>query len=240
MFDKLKGAAGTVTSKAGSLKDAGIEALQSTVEELNTMLPRLPDVGYSVNRVEVEIGISPKIILTLAKVFDVEVTAFAAMLAANAEKKVFCTILGALQKANELQGKIQFRDRHFKELEIELGIPPAVRMVFIEAEREPPPAPETSSSEREPVRVEGRSGRSQSRVPAEEEETDAELTPRATGTAKEADAPAPPPAAPLPAADELHSWLTIWCGGCRKHFRVSADKAGLIARCRRCGTTLRV
>src|SRR5262245_19784726 len=119
MLDKLKGAAGTVSSKAGGLKDAGLDAIQATVAELNATLPLLTEVGYSFTYVSLEIGMSPKIVLRLTKVFDVDAAAFAAVLAANAARKTFCTILNALQQANQIQGKIHFHNRHFKQMEIE-------------------------------------------------------------------------------------------------------------------------
>jgi ribosomal protein S27E len=244
MFDKLKGAAGSVATKAGSLKDAGTEALQATVAELNATLPQLREVGFSVNRVALEIGLSPKIILTLTKVFDVDGEAFAAVLAANAERKTFCTILGALQKANQMQAKIHFQNRHFRAIDIELAIPPAIRMIFLEGASDAPPRVEQPRTEL-PLEA------APQPLPPVESETLAEPPPvtesdeplseppsaPAEEPMEEAEEPTPPAPEPPPEEDEEEAqWLRMWCEGCQRDYRVSMDKAGLKARCRRCGT----
>jgi hypothetical protein len=134
LLGKMKGVAGDLASKAGDLKDIGVEKIKATVEELNTTLPYVREVGYSVTRVSLEMALSPKIVVSLAKVFDVEDARFTTVLKELAQYKVFCTVLGALRQVNNLQAKIQFQGRCLKEVDIELGLPPSVRMVFLEVE----------------------------------------------------------------------------------------------------------
>jgi hypothetical protein len=138
MFDKIKNTAGNIGKGASGLKDAGVAVLKSTVDELNATLPYLKEVGYTVNEIEVEVGLSPKVILHLYRLFEVNAELFATVLASQAQRKVFCTILNALQQANILQGQIHFQGRYFAEMEIELGMPPAVRMKFLEVRAEGP------------------------------------------------------------------------------------------------------
>ena len=47
--------------------------------------------------------------------------------------------------------------------------------------------------------------------------------------------PSEPEPEPEPTPDE-QEWLRMWCEGCQRDYRVSADKAGMRAKCRRCGT----
>jgi hypothetical protein len=144
---KMKGVAGDLASKAGDLKDIGVEKIKATVEELNTTLPYVREVGYSVTRVGIELALAPKIVVSLYKVFDVEAERFDAVLKELAQYKVFCTVLGALRQVNNLQAKIQFQGRCLKEVEIELGLPPSVKMVFLEVQPSGPRPPLTSSGQ---------------------------------------------------------------------------------------------
>jgi hypothetical protein len=133
VLDKLKGAAAKASAMAGDLQGMAVEKLRQTSQELSESLPLLGAVGYSVGRICIEVGISPKIMVSLIKVRDVADDAFDALLKTHAERKMLPVIVGALRQANVLQAKIKFRDHLFREIEIELGIPPAIRMVFLES-----------------------------------------------------------------------------------------------------------
>ncbi len=272
MFDKLKSTAGSVADRATGLKDAGIGALRATVDELNVTLPHLAEVGYSVTRVQIEIGLAPKVVLCLARVADVAPEAFAAVLAEYAAKKVFCTIVNALMQANQLQGKIQFYNRHFREIEVELGIPPAVRMIFLEgegsiaarlvegvaaelsaalADASAPADEATEMMESPPAPSEAASGPAAEVEPPQEQpvpESAEESPPDRDGKEPEAgpavaaapaapeEAEEPPPAVKAP-GDGL---IRFRCSGCDRPYMVPAERAGLEARCKKCGTVFRV
>jgi hypothetical protein len=150
LLGKMTGVAGDLATKAGNLKDVGIEKVKATVEELNTTLPHAREVGYCVTRVSLELGLTPKIAVTLCKVFDVEEERFDAVLKELAQYKVFCTVLSALRQVNNLQAKIQFRGRCLKEVEIELGLPPSVKMVFLEVQPAGP-GPQSTRAGRGPL-----------------------------------------------------------------------------------------
>jgi hypothetical protein len=186
--------------------------------------------------VSLEIGLSPKLVVTLNKVFDVDPDAFAAVLAANKERKTFYTILSALQTANQWQGKIQFRNRHFRKIEIELAIPPAVRMYFQEDRREEAP-PSDSATFAPPLHLEPEGSTSEPVAEPDleaplSEEAPAESPPEPDDVPELVEEP-PPPIEPVPEPPE---WLRMWCQGCERAYRVTAVMAGKKAKCRKCRT----
>jgi hypothetical protein len=141
MFDKLKSATGKVATGLSNVQDMAAEQLQSTMDEVNASAPYLARVGYCMLGLQVELGLSPKVILTLSQREVIDPQAFTGVLAEVASRRVLSSILNALQQANALQGKIRVRGYLFRDIEIELGIPPAVRMIFVGAEVVLPTAP---------------------------------------------------------------------------------------------------
>jgi hypothetical protein len=294
---------GKMTSVAGDLKDLGVEKIKATVEELNTTLPYVREVGYSVTRISLEMALTPKIVVSLAKVFEVEDTRFASILEELGQYKVFCTVLGALRQVNNLQAKIRFQGRCLKEVEIELGLPPGVKMVFLEGELPSSSPPVTGSGEtpttkgmalpmspvfdsseteawpateipprpheNEPA-LDGLTAVQENEPPRQGPSTLAfspvfpaappsllPASPREQGPASlpEKTAPPPeleeadslplletPPGAPVKAAPSgpAPSMIHFRCFGCNHRVRVAAKAAGKLARCKKCGTVLKI
>src|SRR5437016_6198389 len=106
MFNKLKSTVGDLASKAGDLKNMGVEALQATVKEFNEARPLFIQVGYRVGKVDVVIGITPRVNFVLERVASVEDSVYDELLAAHKGNKVFATILTALRQASLLQSRI--------------------------------------------------------------------------------------------------------------------------------------
>ena len=130
VFDTVKAAAGVVTGKAGDVLNYGIDKLKSVLEEIAAASPALQKVGYRVTDLELELALSPKVIVHLVREAEVGDEAFEACLAAHAGSKAFCTLVRLLRQANHIQARIQPRDRVFKGLEVSLGIPPSFRMKY--------------------------------------------------------------------------------------------------------------
>lgn len=247
MFDKLKTATTRVATGLGGLQDLAAEQLQGTMNEVNASVPYLARVGYCLLNLQVEIGLSPKVILALSQRETIDPAAFASILAEVSERKVLASILSALQQANALQGKFRVQGYFFRDIEIELGIPPAVRMIFVGAEVVIPttpvpalvPSPTIEEQIEDPAAIE---------LPME-------------APPEPAIAPEPPPLPPEPRAD--HDVTAMWlglsprspevapdepkvvrvegdglirfrCTGCRVKYKVRATRAGEVLACHRC------
>lgn len=238
MFDKLKSA----TSGLGNLQEMAAEKLQGTMNEVHASAPYLTRVGYCLLGLQVEIGISPKVILTLSQREVIDPQAFAGVLAEVSGRKVLASILTALQQANALQGKIQVQGYVFRDIEIELGIPPAVRMIFLGA------AMAISTPPAAPPPVEVPAIEPPVSLPTPEEPI---ATAPETSTPAEAAAPALAAVAPAPVSlpvepvaseprEEPDPLIRFRCPHCGVRYKVQSGRAGESLECRRCGESLTI
>src|SRR5437588_3323591 len=124
MLDKLKGAAKAVKDTVGSVVGVGVDAVKGQVDEISEMAPALEQVGYHLTEIDLDFTIPPRIILHLARDADVPDEAFAAVLANNAGKRTFLTLVALLRQANKLVGKTQIKGRSLRGVEVGLGLPP--------------------------------------------------------------------------------------------------------------------
>ncbi len=130
LLDKAKEKAGDLASKASDLKNAGTDKIKEIVNEINSNLPVIKEAGYEINELEVILGLPPALRPHFYKVSDVSDDKINELLEANKDKKVLTSIMKALSQANKLQGSLQTGELKFKELEIELSIPPSINLKF--------------------------------------------------------------------------------------------------------------
>ena len=129
LIDKAKQTAADVKDKVGDPSGKVGDAILAVVKDLNDALPHLSKAGYTMDELEIEVGIPPKLIPH----FSVDET-----LAENTEQSltdlegntVGYALFKALLKAADLQQKIVINDMSFARIEIELGLIPAVRLSY--------------------------------------------------------------------------------------------------------------
>lgn len=229
MFNKLKTSVGDLAGRAGDLKNLGVEAIQSTVAEFNAIRPLFARVGYKVGKVQLEIGLTPKLIIQLQQFAGADDAEFDALLAEHQGNKVLTTLVSALRQASALQARIKFQGMRFAEVEVELGIPPAIKLTFKE---------------------EGAPGSGEVVIPAGL--TVPAPPPPLPGVAPVSAPPAdvvlaPPPPSPSEGEErqkkeDLEAMILaglavrFTCQGCGKSLVVRAQHAGREGECRRCGT----
>jgi len=129
LLDKAKQAAIEVKNKVEDQSDKVGDAILSVVDDLNSAIPHLAAAGYTMDKLEIEVGVPPKLIPhftlneTLVKNSEQSLT--------NLEgNTVGYALFKALLKATELQKKIMVTGMDFARLEIELGLIPAVRLSY--------------------------------------------------------------------------------------------------------------
>jgi hypothetical protein len=155
MFDKIKSAAGSaagavagaagaaagaVAGAAGDLFSAGIDKLKECLDEIAAASPHLQGVGYRVADLQLELSLSPRVIVELVKEAEVADEAFQAVLANHPDKKTLRTLVRMAQQANRVDRRVRPRGRRFRSLEVELGLPPAARMRYVDCPEGPAPA----------------------------------------------------------------------------------------------------
>ena len=62
LIDKAKQAAADVKDKVGDPSDKVGDAILTVINDLNDTLPHLAKAGYTMNELEIEVGVLPKLI----------------------------------------------------------------------------------------------------------------------------------------------------------------------------------
>ena len=129
LIDKAMQTAAGLKDKVGDPSARVRDAILDVVSSLNDSLPHLAKAGYTMDELEIEIGVPPKLIPH----FTVE-----SALVENAEQVltdlegniIGSALLKALLKAAALQQKIVINGMSFSRVEIQLGLVPAVRLCY--------------------------------------------------------------------------------------------------------------
>ena len=129
LIDKAKQAAADVKDKVGDPSDKVGDAILAVINDLNDTLPHLAKAGYTMNELEIEVGVLPKLIphFTVDKMPVENTKQSLTDLEGNT---VGYALLKALLKATDLQQKIVIDGMSFTRIEIELGLVPVVRLSY--------------------------------------------------------------------------------------------------------------
>jgi hypothetical protein len=238
MFNKLKSTVGDLASKAGDLKSLGADAIASTAAEFNAVKPLFARVGYRVGKVQIEIGLTPKINFRLRHEADTDAGAFDELLEEHKGNRVLVAIVSALRQASVLQSKVKFQGMRFADVEVELGIPPAIKLAFVEDRPEPEPAAERQSFVVERVVVEAPAGEKAAVTPEPPAQVPSprEQPPAADAAADDPEERERQRQEDLDALVVAGIAVRFECVGCGKVLVARAKYAGREGECRRCGT----
>jgi hypothetical protein len=120
-FDSLN----KLKSMKDAITDAGTEKTVQLLSDLNLVLGLLPDAGYEVGELEVELGITPKVTIALklgravneARLKSIQEKSDNAMLAA---------ILSSLVQASKLQDAVSVETLALKDVKVVITAAPTV------------------------------------------------------------------------------------------------------------------
>ena len=132
LIDKAMQTAAGLKDKVGDPSARVGDAILDVVSSLNDSLPHLAKAGYTMEELEIELGVPPKLIPHFS------VDGALVENAENAEQAltdlegniIGTTLFKALFKAATLQQKIVINGMSFSRLEIQLGLVPAVRLCY--------------------------------------------------------------------------------------------------------------
>ena len=124
-----KQTAADVKDKIGDPSKTVNDAVSDVVSKLNEALPHLAASGYRMDGLEIEVGIPPKIIPHFA-VEEVFADTIEMSLVALEGNKVGYALLKSLLQAQGLQQKLDIEGMSFSRIEIEVGLIPAVRLLY--------------------------------------------------------------------------------------------------------------
>lgn len=131
MKDKAKEVQSSVAEKIAETSEAAQDKVREKLNELNNLLPAIRELGYSVDGVQIGIGLLPEVgidVSGLAKTMDQ--ATYERVLEEQQDNKVISLILKTLNTASSWQQKIQLMEMVSDQATITLGIPPKLTIKF--------------------------------------------------------------------------------------------------------------
>jgi hypothetical protein len=135
VFEKMKAAADALADTVGSVKSAGMDKIRAMLDELSGAFADLEGVGYHAEDVELALGLPPSVTVYLVKRGEPTDEAFVALLANNKDRKTARTLIRLVRQANNWAESLSWGERRCRMVAVELGIRPAVRLVYSEPGR---------------------------------------------------------------------------------------------------------
>jgi hypothetical protein len=124
--------AGALKKTKDALADFGAEKTREALSEVNLLLKLLPDAGYEVGQLEVELGVPPKVTIDLKAEPGVNEDKLDAILRDNQDKSVLVAILGSLIQANKLRDAVKVETLELKDVRVVLTASPNITLQWKE------------------------------------------------------------------------------------------------------------
>ena len=197
------------------LKADSEEKMMESLEKIQDAERVFKEAGYLLSAIELEMGFNPKVVAVLKRESEIGSRKKERLLKQHEDNKVLSTMLASLFKAEALEDKVHLRRLTFSEVHIEMGLVPAVHVLW-----EDKAASGISSASILPIEESSSSSGSSSASP-----NSSTRSSRANGGI---DSPSQKPTAPaccrsakgakwLPAPAELIAPQSSNCSGCGQH-----------------------
>lgn len=123
---------GELVKEEQILADAGHRKIKELLDELNADLPIFEKAGYKLHSLEVEVGISPKIIPHFRVCKHISEEEQKAILEEVKQKRMLHALLASLFKSSYLKKVLRVGNLDFHGIRIELSAVPTVRLQFVD------------------------------------------------------------------------------------------------------------
>jgi hypothetical protein len=118
--------------KAQGLTNSASDAVSKLLDEFNAALPTMKALGFSVEDLQVGMGVLPEVKAKLiADADNVDVKAIDGMIEKKSEQKTLVVVLKGLQAAYNVRGQLGDLGLKGVEIDLTLGIPPKVSIGFM-------------------------------------------------------------------------------------------------------------
>ena len=133
--------------KARGLADSASDAVSKLLGEFNAALPTMKALGFSVEDIQVGMGLLPEVRAKLiAAAANVDVKAIDEMIKTKSEQKTLVAVLKALQTAYNVRDQLGDLGLKGVEINVTLGLPPNISIGFIKSVAVAAPALATASA----------------------------------------------------------------------------------------------
>jgi hypothetical protein len=130
LFNKVKDGAGLLASQAAELCGVGMDAARGILEDVAAASGDLEELGYEVRDIEVTVSVPPSVTVYLIRHGEPTDDAFGAALARRAGQRSAWLLLKMVQQGNSWSTSLKFGGRRCRQLAVDLGLRPAVRLMF--------------------------------------------------------------------------------------------------------------
>jgi len=135
-----------VEDTVDDLKTDSEEKMMESLEQIQEAERVFKEAGYQLHAVELEMGFNPKVVAVLRRESKVSSRKQERLLKQHENNKVVSTMLKAVFKAEALEDKVHLRRLTFHEVHIELGLVPAVHVLWEDKSAAAAPAAIENSS----------------------------------------------------------------------------------------------
>ena len=106
---KLKDSVGKINEAKESLANLGMEKARELLAQINSLLQLLQTAGYGVDKVDMELGLSPKVTIKLASGPAVKDDVLANIVRDHADEQLVVGLVSSLIQANRLRSAITLK-----------------------------------------------------------------------------------------------------------------------------------
>jgi hypothetical protein len=121
-----------LAEKAGNLAQVGADALRSLTDEVNELLPAIRNAGYSVQGVDLDVALPPKVSVHCKLMKDLSEDERAALLTSLEGRRIVSAAVSSLFQVAEAQRRLSLGSLRPADVILEVGVSPAVRVRYRE------------------------------------------------------------------------------------------------------------
>ena len=112
------------------LKADSEEKMMESLEEIQKAEAVFKEAGYKLRAVEMEMGFNPKVVSVLKRESEIGSRSQKRLIKQHEDNKLLKSMLTSLFKAEALEDKVHLKDLTFSEVHIEVGLVPAVHVLW--------------------------------------------------------------------------------------------------------------
>ena len=112
------------------LKADSEEKMMESLEKIQEAERVFKEAGYKLHAVEMEMGFNPKVVSVLRRVSEIGVRKQERLIKQHQDNKLLKSMLTSLFKAEALEDKVHLKSLTFTEVHIEVGLVPAVHVLW--------------------------------------------------------------------------------------------------------------
>jgi len=112
------------------LKADSEEKMMESLEEIQKAEVVFKEAGYKLRAVEMEMGFNPKVVSVLKRESEIGSRSQKRLIKQHEDNKLLKSMLTSLFKAEALEDKVHLKDLTFSEVHIEMGLVPAVHVLW--------------------------------------------------------------------------------------------------------------